>query len=163
MLRQGGRDFVTLDIALIDIVTGVVNFTKNASATGYLLKCGGRVIKLESKGNPVGILGKTETEVNKIQMYEGDFLILVSDGAAECFKRGEEELGEKIGEFTGGSAQNLSDFILAEAIKAGGEKIKDDITVVAVGCIKKQKCGKAIKKGGLVYEKRQESNYFRQH
>ena len=159
MLRQGGRDFVTLDIAMIDLETGLVEFTKNASATGYLLKCGGRVQKLESKGNPIGILGSTETEVNKIRMYEGDFLILVSDGVAECFKDGELELEQKIGEFTGGSAQNLSDFILSEAIKSYGKNIKDDTTVITVGCIKKQKSGKATIKGGLIYEKRQESNY----
>ena len=117
--------------------------------------------ELEAGGNPVGILGSTEAKVDGCRINEGDFLIMVSDGVADCFMGENDSLKDVIGEFTGGSAQNLSDFILAEALGRTSCKARDDMTVVAVGCIKKQKSGKDKGKGGLVYEKRQKSDYFR--
>ncbi|MBQ2941395.1 MAG: SpoIIE family protein phosphatase [Clostridia bacterium] len=158
LLRQGGRDFVTLDIALIDLETGEVEISKNASASGYILKCGGKVVSLSMPGTPLGIVGKVDCRTKKYRMGEGDFLIMVSDGVADCFT-GKESLEEKIGMFISGSADNLADYIMSEAVRIGGKNIKDDMTVVAVGCIRRQKSGKTKEKGGSIYEKRQKSYY----
>ena len=162
LLRQGGRDFVTLDMAIINLESGEVELSKNASASSYILKCGGRVSTLEFGGSPLGIVGKTHSGMKKYRIAEGDFLIMVSDGVADCFD-GKESLNKKIGEFTLGSAENLADYIMDEALKIRGEKTKDDMTVAVVGCIKRQKSGKDKNKGGQAYEKRQKSNYFRQY
>ncbi len=153
LLRQSGRDFVTLDTALLNLETGEVEFSKNACASSYILKCGGRVIPLELCGSPLGIVGKVQSGTRKYRIAEGDFLIMVSDGVADCFC-GKESLKGKIEEFIPGSVKNLADYILAEAVHIKGKNITDDMTVVAVGCIKKQKSGKTKEKGGQVYEKR---------
>ncbi len=162
LLRQSGNDFATLDVACINLETGEVEFSKNAAASGYILRCGGKVEILPAKGSPIGIVGTTETKTEKCRIRDGDCLILVSDGVADCFGE-EEKLSLKIGEFTAGSASCLADFIMTEAVKINSNKIKDDMTVIAVGCIKKQKSGKDSVKGGLVYEKRQKSYYIGQH
>ncbi len=162
LLRQGGSDFTTLDLALINLETGEVEFTKNASASGYILRCGGSVKILKAEGSPIGIVGKTEIKIERCTLSEGDCLVMVSDGVSDCFED-DEEMASKIGEFTVGAASELADFIMAEAHKNRCSEIKDDMTVITVGCIKKQKSGKDKIKGGLVYEKRQKSNYIGQH
>ena len=162
LLRQGGRDFVTLDMAVINLESGEVELSKNASASSYILKCGGKVSTLEFCGSPLGIVGKTHSGMKKYRIAEGDFLIMVSDGVADCFN-GKESLDKKIGEFTLGSAENLADYIMDEALKTGDDRTKDDMTVAVVGCIKRQKSGKDKNKGGQAYEKRQKSDYFRQY
>ena len=163
LLRQGGRDFVTLDMAVINLETGEAELSKNAAASSFILKCGGEVITLEGMGSPIGIVGKREGKIKKVRMSEGDFLIMVSDGVTDAFGENVGMLADVIGEYIQGSACNLSDFILNEAIKKSGRKLADDMTVIAVGCIKKQKSGKDNSKGGQVYEKRQKSYYIGQH
>ena len=117
---------------------------------------------MEFGGSPLGIVGKTHSGMKKYRIAEGDFLIMVSDGVADCFD-GKESLNKKIGEFTLGSAENLADYIMDEALKIRGEKTKDDMTVAVVGCIKRQKSGQDKNKGGQAYEKRHKSNDFRQY
>lgn len=160
LLRQGGKDFVTLDMAVINLETGEVEMSKNASASSYILTCGGKVIPLDISGSPLGIIGKVESGLKKYRIAEGDFLIMVSDGVADCFSE-KDTLAEKIEAFIPGSVENLTDYIMAQAKARSGNGLNDDMTVIAVGCIKKQKSGKAKEKGGLVYEKRQKSDYFR--
>lgn len=146
LLRQGGRDFATLDIALLNLETGEIKYTKNAAATGYVLTCGGKVNKLSLSGNPLGIVGSARTEVGTYTLKDGDFLIMVSDGVGDSLK---EELYNIIREFTGGDSTDLAEYIMLKAGASSRDKIKDDMTAIAVGCIKKQKSGNTKEKRRL--------------
>ncbi len=142
LLRQGGDGFATLDIALLNLETGKVKFTKNAAAAGYVLTCGGKVKKLCLNGTPLGIVGITKTEEGSFTLKDGDFLIMVSDGVTDSFGPGKEnELFNIIQEFTGGDSEDLAEYIMLKAGTLSKNKIKDDMTAITVGCIKKQKSG----------------------
>ncbi len=142
LLRQGGDGFATLDIALLNLETGRVKFTKNAAAAGYVLTCGGKVKKLSLKGTPLGIVGAAKVEEGSFTLKDGDFFIMVSDGVTDSFGQDKEnELPGRIQEFTGGDSKDLAEYIMLTARALAKNKIRDDMTAIAVGCIKKQKSG----------------------
>ncbi len=150
LLRQGGRDFATLDIALLNLETGRVLYTKNAAAPSFILTCGGKVKKLSLEGTPLGIVGSAKSEVGTYTLKDGDFLIMVSDGVCDSFKnKGEDELYKIIENFTGGNSNDLAEYIMLKAGSFLKNDIKDDMTAITVGCIKKQKCGNTKEKRRL--------------
>lgn len=142
MNRGGGKSFTTLDLALINVFTGKIEYLKNGAAAGYIYTYGGRVKKVDSEGSLLGALGTPETKVKKARLSDGDTLIMVSDGVCDAFGGdGEKAITQALSEYTFGTIEELAEFIIKKASAASGKKPKDDMTVIAAGCIRHKKAG----------------------
>lgn len=161
--RLGGKKFVTLDMAIIDLDSGECRYLKNGAATGYIFTGTGKVLPLLSAGSPLGAIGRAETEIRSVKLSDGDILLMLSDGVTDAFgENAEARIAERIGEFTCGTPEDLSAFV-ATAARNAVRTQKDDMTVVAVGCIKHHKMGNTQGKGGIDHEKRSKSHHSGQY
>lgn len=142
MNRSGGKSLVTLDLALINVFTGTMEYLKNGAAAGYIYTYGGRVKTVSSEGSLLGAVGSPESKVKKAKLSDGDTLIMVSDGVCDAFGgEGEKAITKALSEYTFGTLSELTEFLIKEASAASGKKPKDDMTVIAAGCIRHKKAG----------------------
>ncbi|MBE6836549.1 MAG: hypothetical protein E7509_00930 [Ruminococcus sp.] len=84
ILRVKGWDesFATADIALFDTCGGYVKFVKSGAHASYIAR-DGSLIKVESKAFPLGILPCVSPSENEYKIFDGDMVIVASDGVNE--------------------------------------------------------------------------------
>ncbi len=123
ILRNTGV-FSTMDILELSLITGQGTLYKWGAAPSYL-KCSNVVKKIGTAAPPPGIdAGSADSpERIRLSLWEGDMLVLVSDGAA-----GEQAQG-LIGRFDGENVKALSSQLVALAADLGGE---DDMTAAVI-------------------------------
>ncbi len=131
-LRGGEESAATIDLALIDLSAGSVDFLK-AGAPPSFIKRNGSVEMVRSTCWPAGILDRLETEVLKREILPGDILVMVTDGISEV-----EQEGTAPGDWLYGfllelpveEPQTVADLILKRALKNGSSQNRDDMTVL---------------------------------
>lgn len=76
------------------------------------------------------------------KLYDGDFVIMMSDGIVETAAKlnKEDEIGEIILRAKPGKPQDMADKILKDAIEVLGNKKEDDMTVFVTGIWNYEKC-----------------------
>lgn len=118
----------TLDIACIDLYTGVASVYK-AGAAPTLIKHGLRIASATGRSLPIGILNDVHFERADIKLKNKDIVLMMSDGATgegtEWIKRELENCGDI-------SAQGLSENIALAARRRRSDRHEDDITVISV-------------------------------
>lgn len=144
--RCGGKSFVTLDLAVINLFTGELLYLKNGAANGYIYTAGGRIKTAHGVGSPLGALGDCDMKVNRAELADGDTLIMMTDGIGDAFGGDERKILNMLKNCTPGSTEQLAEFIAEEALSASGKVAKDDMTVIAAGCIKRRRDGNNIGK-----------------
>ncbi len=140
MLFMAGRNesFATLDVAVIDLFRGEVEFTKIGAAPTYIARKDGTVELIRSATLPAGIMPDIETELVHKFVSDGDAIILLSDGVMDALKDGKEDgdrvLYKLLEQSPLNNPQALADFIIGKAKEnaaACGAPVQDDMTVVA--------------------------------
>ena len=131
----------TLDMSIIDMYSGVCDFLKLGAATTYV-KRGSWVESLRSTSPPISGEEVLDIESTTKKLYDGDFVIMMSDGMVEAAAKldKEEEIGDIILKAKEGKPQDMADKILSEAIKIFGGEKEDDMTVFVVGIWNYGKC-----------------------
>lgn len=133
-LRGGLECFATVDLFRIDLCTGICRYLKAGAADSFLVR-GNRVERLTSPCLPAGILRPQDLEEQAVKFYEGDFLVMVTDGFLDCFEEGQAE--EIILSVIRGRKQNnakeLARVLLDSALIHCGGSPGDDITVLVTG------------------------------
>jgi len=131
-LKQESNDeerFFSLDLCVIDKEKGYAQFYKQAATTSYLVR-GDTVRKIEMSGLPIGAVGAEGIDQMKIQLHEGDKIIMCTDGVIDAF--GETELlEERILQNTTMDAHKLSQDLLFYTIEKCNGRIHDDMMVLA--------------------------------
>ena len=128
--------FATVDLALVNTVSGYADFIKSGACTTYI-KRGQTVKRILSHSLPAGILENADVEHKKEELQNGDMLIMMSDGISESFLD-EEEMMKAIGRLgKNNSPQRLAAALLAEAKQARGSGEGDDMTVIALAIERK--------------------------
>ena len=82
LVRSGEESLATLDIAVMNLYTGDVNFYKAGAAHSVALKHQ-KLLKISKPSLPVGILGNVKFEEVSLTVADGDAVVLVSDGVSE--------------------------------------------------------------------------------
>lgn len=78
--------FATIDLIIVDKVSGMASIYKMGAATSFLLR-EGQVKKLERAALPVGMLRSVKTSQMKLKLKPGDAMIMVSDGVTDADRR----------------------------------------------------------------------------
>ncbi len=123
---SASNKFITLLLAELDPVTGVLSYLNAGHNPGVLMRADGRVEELAAGGLPLGLLPLGEFESRTIQLEPGDLLCIYSDGITECATPDEEEYGmESLVKLLA----NTRDAPLAEIVK----KLDDEVVAFAQG------------------------------
>jgi len=129
LMMNADRDtFATIDLAIINLYTGTMEFVKSGSANSYIkTKSGTETVYATSL--PAGLMHGLEPDYDMRYMQSGDYLIMVSDGITDILDTADKNEIFSLAEGFTGSAQTLADRILAEALNAAGGTAYDDMTV----------------------------------
>ena len=132
MLTGGEQHPATIDLCCIDLHTGVLEAMKLGAAATFILNGNGVEI-LEAGEVPAGILGTVEPVLLSRKLWDGDRVILVTDGVLEACpgEDKEESLQEYIEGMEVRSVQEMAEEILDFACQE--EEPRDDMLVMVGG------------------------------
>lgn len=132
ILKTGEESFSTMDMAIVDMASGIGEFIKIGAATTFIKKKN-YVEIIGSNSLPVGILNKVDVEVQKRQLRDGDMIIMVSDGILDIEKNRfnqEDTFINLIEEVDTNNPQFMADSLLEKAQNLICGKIDDDMTII---------------------------------
>lgn len=89
LLRSDDDRFTTVDLAVVDLYTGQAEMVK-AGAPPSFIKRGHNVIAIGDPSVPAGVQAPTRVMRYRMNLEEGDILIMVSDGVTEAGGDGRE-------------------------------------------------------------------------
>lgn len=127
-------DLTTLDMCEVDLNTGEAQFLKAGAASSFR-KRGCAVDEISSDTLPLGSLMDICPMTQSISIAEGDMLIMMSDGVADCFENsnGYSSIRDIIAGHDTSNPKELSDYLLKCAINCQGGHIRDDMTILVAG------------------------------
>lgn len=133
ILRSTSESFATLDMLMIDLYTGELDFIKVGSAPSFI-KRGKKVGVLTSNSIPIGILDNLDVISEKRALCPRDILVMVSDGVLEASRNGSPELWlqEFLADVDEKDPQLLAEMIINKALSLCKGKPHDDMTVICM-------------------------------
>jgi sigma-B regulation protein RsbU (phosphoserine phosphatase) len=131
--------FVTVFYAILELSSGMVEFSNGGHNPPYLLKSKGEIAQLELTHNFVlGAFAMSSYQSKKVQLDKGDSLILYTDGVTEANNQqgnqfSESGLQECLVSMNGQSAREIVDIVFNKVQEYSGTTPQsDDITVLAL-------------------------------
>ncbi len=128
LLESAEESVLGVDVATVDLKSGVCDLFKAGAAPTYVLR-NGIVYEIGSETLPVGMLDEADIKHERCTLADKDYLILISDGVLGKDKKWLTEYLNRIP--TPRDCVSLADGILREAKKSGRNRI-DDVTVLTV-------------------------------
>ena len=139
LARSTNDSFATVDLAVVDLVTGLLEFIKIGACASFI-KRQREIEVVQNHSLPVGILNHVEVEPERRLLQEGEYLIMVTDGILEfqrevtnkdewmcnLLRRCDDDL----------SCEELANLLLFRSVEAANGRISDDMTVVVARLIK---------------------------
>lgn len=126
--------FSTLDIHMWNVYTGECRSFK-AGASMTILKRGDEIRRLYSDTLPVGVITDLKIAMQDMQLQNGDFLIMITDGILDALPVMEQDFlldGIIRGGHTGNPTE-LAHHILQQVLEWQGGEPKDDMLVMVTG------------------------------
>lgn len=138
VLRDQGKTFSTIDISSIDLYSGVCEFLKIGAATSFIRR-GNWVEAITSTSLPAGIFQQTDFEKTCRKLYDGDMVIMVTDGVLDVLPAEHQEslMKDIILEHQTNNPKELADYILSRVRQYKSGRFCDDMTVLVVGIWKR--------------------------
>lgn len=127
-----------VDLALADLYTGTCSFLKSGAAATFIRR-NHWVEVLKSTSLPIGILPDLDCECAAKKLYDGDYIVMLSDGVLEAIdgEEKEEEIGRMLMDMTLQNPKEMAEYILDYAVMRAGGVARDDMTVLVTGIWKK--------------------------
>lgn len=138
VLRSDGKTFSTIDISSIDLYSGVCEFLKIGAATSFIRR-GNWVETITSTSLPAGIFQKTDFEKTCRKLYDGDMVVMVTDGVLDVLPLEHQEklMKDIILEHPTNNPKELADYILSRVRQYKNGRFCDDMTILVVGIWKR--------------------------
>ena len=132
--------YATLDVNILDLYKGEMNFIKNGACPTFI-KRRGKVEILKSIALPTGILDNIDLIEYNYELQDGDIIVMCSDGVLDSSKdylNKELWIQELLEEIETDGSQRIADILLNEARDNDFGKEKDDMTVIVCRINKKE-------------------------
>lgn len=132
--------FATLDIAILDLYAGNIEFIKNGACPTYIKENGKKVQIIKSLTLPAGILENISLVVYDKDIEDSNILVMCSDGIMESnaeYKNKELWVRDILESIETDNVQKIADIITKEAIDNGYGITKDDMTIIVARFIKR--------------------------
>lgn len=130
--------FATLDIAIIDLYKGNIEFIKNGACPTYI-KNKKRVQLVKSLSLPAGILEDINLTTYDKDIENDDIVVMISDGILDSnieFKNKELWVKYLLEDMETTNCQKIADIILNEAIDNNYGVLKDDMSIFVYKFVK---------------------------
>ena len=131
------RKFITCFYSELDIATRKLTFTNAGHNAPMLVRRDGECIRLEEGGRVIGAFCDSTFTQQEIQLYEGDKLLLFTDGVTEARNTAGDEFGEQrlqacLRSYVGRNAAELRTLILDEVTAFCAGNFDDDATMMVL-------------------------------
>ncbi len=139
LLNISDEVYATLDIAIIDLYKGNIEFIKNGACPTYI-KNNKKIQIIKSLTLPAGVVKEASADVFDKDLENNDIIVMVSDGILDAnveYKNKELWVKYLLEDMENTNPQKIADIILNEAIDNSYGKVKDDMSVITFKVIKK--------------------------
>ena len=134
-INGGGRgNPVTMDMSVVDCQSGIMHCIK-LGAVSTFIKRDGWVEIIKSSTLPMGVLEQVDYDCTDKKLYDGDYVIMISDGVLDnlpCVNK-EEKLVEIINAVKMKKPKAIAEEMLKASMGYNNEKAFDDCTVLVFG------------------------------
>ena len=140
LINQNSEVFSTLDIAIIDLYKGTIEFIKSGACPTYI-KNKKRVQIIKSNTLPAGIIDVNDVQTFDKDISTGDIMLMCSDGILDSnveYKNKELWIKYLLEDIETNNTQKIADLILSEAIDNNYGVPKDDMSIVVCKFMKKE-------------------------
>jgi len=131
-----GNHFVTAGVCFVDLITGNIKYSSAGHLPLIILRKNGEIEHINSRGRLIAqIIPPNYEEANSV-IYEGDSLILYTDGVTECYGENNTLLGDEtffnlIKKNSAEEPCDMNNNIFNELLKFNnGNHFNDDITII---------------------------------
>lgn len=139
ILNTTDEIFATLDIAIVDLYKGSIEFIKNGACPTYI-KNKKKVSLVKSLSLPTGIMDRVSLTVYDKDIETDDILVMCSDGIIDSnveYKNKELWIRYLLEDLETEDSQKIADIIINEAIDNNFGVAKDDMTIIVCKFINK--------------------------
>ena len=125
---------VTIDMCSINEYEGKADFFKMGAVPSFIKSRDGTVRVVEASSLPAGVIGGSLIDHESVELKDGDYIIMMSDGVLDAlpFYDKEKRMKELIEGIEERMPQAIAERILSE-VYFYDEKIADDMTVLVTG------------------------------
>ncbi len=134
VLKSDRQTFSTIDLSIINQFTGMCEFIKIGAAAAFI-KRENWVETIRSTTLPIGMFGNVDYDTVTKKLYEGDIIIMVTDGVLDSLKEEDKEaaMEQLIMGISGSNPQEIANRILDISLSQTNYTPKDDMTVITAG------------------------------
>ena len=132
LINKDEEMFATLDVAIVDLYKGKIEFLKSGACPTYV-KNRKRVQIIKSNSLPVGMINKDNLQVFDKDIEDGDIILMCSDGILDSnieYKNKELWVKYLLEDIETNNTKKIADLVLNEAIDNNFGKTKDDMSVI---------------------------------
>ncbi len=141
LMNQNSEMFATLDIAIVDLYNGSIEFIKSGACPTYI-KNKKKVQIIKSNSLPTGIVGENNLQVFDKDILTGDIMLMCSDGILDAnieYKNKELWLKYILEDIETTNTKKIADLILNEAVDNNFGVVKDDMSLIVCKFKEKEK------------------------
>lgn len=141
LINQNSEVFATLDIAIIDLYAGNIEFIKSGACPTYI-KNNRKVQIIKSNSLPTGMVDTNQIQTFDKDIVSGDIMLLCSDGILDAnieYKNKELWIKYMLEDIETANTKKIADLILNEAIDNNFGNVKDDMSVIVCKFMEKEK------------------------
>ena len=137
IVRSDAQVFSTIDMSCLDLYTGICEFLKVGASTTFIRR-ENWVETISSTSLPAGVFHKLDLDCTSKKLYDGDMVIMVTDGVLDALPAAHQEdmMKDIILEHEGGNPRELASYILNRVQQYCSGAPADDMTVLVMGIVK---------------------------
>ncbi len=134
VLRSDQQSCTTIDMSVINLFTGVCDFIKIGAAATFIMR-DNWVEVITSTSLPVGVFNQVDIDGVSKKLYNGDLIVMVSDGVLDCIQEEDKEnfIVSVLTSVHSNNPQEIADIVLDKAKAENGGVAMDDMTVLVAG------------------------------
>ncbi len=127
MANADKESFATVDLCVINLYSGMIEFVKTGAASSYIKK-GTENVSITSSSLPAGLIPVVDADFCVKYAEDEDILVMASDGISDVLDNGEKnEIFTLVNKEE--AVKDLSERILSRALIRSGGIASDDMTV----------------------------------
>ena len=139
LISKSEEIFATLDIAIVDLYNGKMEFIKSGACPTYIKK-NKRVQIVKSTSLPAGMINTDDIQVFDTDIQNNQIMLMCTDGILDSnieYKNKELWVKYLLEDIETKNTKKIADLILNEAIDNNFGKTKDDMSVVVCKFMRK--------------------------